>query len=88
MTKADSEGKIASDVSDKTLNDYGKAWTNVNHSVMLVGWGEDDVSKEKYWVARNSYGKSWGVDGDFMIKRGNDDMGSESEQVAFEMERL
>ena len=56
--------------------------------VMLVGWGVDELSKEKYWIARNSYGNKWGLDGDFMVKRGNDDMGIESEQVAFEMERL
>lgn len=26
---------------DKTLEDYGRSWQNLNHSVMLIGWGYD-----------------------------------------------
>ena len=29
----------ATDVNDKTLNDAGRAWQNLNHSVVIVGWG-------------------------------------------------
>jgi len=80
-------GEKASGISDKTLNDLGLAWTNLNHSVVIVGWGEDS-SGQKYWIVRNSYGSQWGQNGDFFIRRGNDDLGIESEQVAFEVERL
>ncbi len=72
------EKGAATNVSDQTLAQTGKAWTKVNHSVVLLGWGEDEGGN-KYWVARNSYGPGWGQGGDFMIRRGQDDLGIESE---------
>jgi C1A family cysteine protease len=56
--------------------------------VVIVGWGVDPVNDTKYWIVRNSYGDKWGQNGDFMIRRGHDDMGIESEQVAFEVELI
>ena len=79
---------FAQNVSDQTLNDQGKAWQNLNHSVVILGWGVDPVNDTKYWIVRNSYGEKWGQNGDFMIRRGKDDMGIESEQVAFDVELL
>ena len=78
----------ASDISNKSLNDSGAAWTNLNHSVLIVGWGVDDTNGNKYWILRNSYGSNWGNKGDFMVRRGSDDFGIESEQIAFEVEKL
>ena len=52
---------------------------------MLLGWGVDE-SGEKFWHLRNSYGSNWGKSGDFMLRRGHDDLGLEGEQVAFEPE--
>lgn len=37
-----------------------------NHIVTLVGWNDVNDS----WIARNSWGYDWGVDGYFEIKRG------------------
>jgi len=70
--------------SDKTLNDKGISWMDMNHSVVIVGWGEDKKTDTKYWIVRNSYGEKWGMDGDFLVKRGNNDFGMEVEQIAFE----
>jgi hypothetical protein len=33
------------------------------HAVMIVGWS----NAKKAWIARNSWGKEWGMNGDFMI---------------------
>lgn len=88
LSLAQSEGKKASNLSSSTIIEEGKAWENVNHSVVLLGWGVDAESNEKYWLLRNSYGKKWGQDGDFMVRRGKDDLGIESEQMAFEPELL
>jgi C1A family cysteine protease len=81
------KGKKAEDMSTSTLFDQGKAWTNLNHSVLIVGWGEDE-NAQKYWIVRNSYGSQWGQDGDFLMRRGKDDLGFESEQVSFDVEML
>ena len=64
----------------------GKPFESVNHSIILTGWGEDAENGAKYWIARNSYGSSFGMKGDFFVSRGSDDFGIESEQTAFEIE--
>mgnify|MGYP006187779897 FL=1 len=51
----------------------------MNHSVVIVGWGADKKTKTKYWIVRNSYGPNWGMKGDFLVERGNNDFGMEVE---------
>ena len=70
-------------ISDTTLNDKGISWMDMNHSVVIVGWGSDPKSGTRYWVVRNSYGPKWGMNGDFLVARGNNDFGMEVEQMAF-----
>ena len=46
------------------------------HAVEIVGWGiENNV---KFWWVKNSWGKEWGIDGYFKIKRGSDECKIES----------
>jgi len=72
-------------VSDKTLQDQGLAWSGTGHSVVIVGWGTDTgKSGEKYWIVRNSYGASWGEEGEIRIKRGGNDFSIESMVTAFD----
>mmetsp|Transcript_52768 Transcript_52768/g.123418 ORF Transcript_52768/g.123418 Transcript_52768/m.123418 type:complete len:528 (+) Transcript_52768:53-1636(+) len=51
-------------------------WEQVDHAVMLVGYGEDEG--KKYWILQNSWGKDWGEDGYFRMARGIDESGVES----------
>lgn len=71
--------KMKNKPSDMTENDKGVSWVEMNHSVVIVGWGRDKESDTPYWLVRNSYGPNWGMNGDFMVKRGNNDFGMEVE---------
>jgi hypothetical protein len=42
MTVESTVDKKATHVTDSTLNDQGKAWSQLNHSVLVVGWGYDE----------------------------------------------
>jgi C1A family cysteine protease len=57
---------------------------NLNHSVVIVGWGVDPSTGTKYWKVRNSYGEKWGMNGDFLVRRGENDFGIESESTAYD----
>lgn len=43
--------------------------TDVNHAVVLEGYGIDQESQEPYWLVRNSWGSMWGEGGYIRLKR-------------------
>jgi len=47
----------------------------INHAVTAVGFGTEN--DEEYWVIKNSWGSSWGLDGYILVKRGVDMCGVE-----------
>ncbi|RWS18755.1 dipeptidyl peptidase 1-like protein, partial [Leptotrombidium deliense] len=49
-----------------------------NHAVLLIGYGADSKTGEKYWIVKNSWGTGWGEFGYFRIRRGTDECGIES----------
>jgi C1A family cysteine protease len=47
------------------------------HAVRMVGWGVWTDSTP-YWIVANSWNPDWGMNGFFLIKRGNNECGIES----------
>lgn len=43
--------------------------TNVNHAVVLDGYGIDQETQEPFWLVRNSWGARWGEQGYIRLKR-------------------
>jgi cathepsin L len=50
------------------LSAGGKA-TDLNHLVVLEGYGTDEETGEDYWIVRNSWGPRWGERGYIRLKR-------------------
>lgn len=68
-------------ISDESWKKAGvekPEWQKVDHSVLLVGWGVDSSTKEKYWIIQNTWGPYWGEKGYFRMRRGVDELGIES----------
>ena len=68
-------------IDDNTWIKRGLAkpeWEKVDHSVLLVGWGVDKRTGEKFWILQNTWGQNWGENGFFRLRRGTDELGVES----------
>ena len=43
--------------------DSDECGIETDHAVVIVGYGTDEDSSLDYWLVRNSWGSSWGLDG-------------------------
>jgi cathepsin X len=69
-------GPVACSVDAEPIDKYrggvlthGREPARTNHVVSIVGWGTTGSGLD-YWVARNSWGESWGELGFFRVERG------------------
>ena len=58
------------------MREDGMDWERVDHSVLIVGYGEENG--KKFWRLQNSWGNNWGEDGFFKMRRGTDECSVES----------
>ena len=63
--------------------DSSACGTNLDHGVLVVGYGADSSTDEdggtKYWKVKNSWGTTWGEEGYIRIARGSNICGIASE---------
>jgi cathepsin C len=63
-------------LSKARMVDRNLSWEKVEHSITLVGYGEENGIK--YWIGMNTWGSSWGEEGFFRILRGENECSIES----------
>jgi cathepsin C len=68
--------KNSGKLNKTTLLDKNLSWSSVDHSILLVGYGEENGVK--YWIGMNTWGKNWGENGFFRILRGENDCNIET----------
>jgi len=70
--------------ANKTKGMAPLEWEQVDHAVLLVGWGVEEG--QPFWRIQNSWGPDWGEDGFFRIARGVDEIGIEGMVEAADVE--
>lgn len=61
---------------------------NINHAVVIVGYGVDKETNKKFWRIKNSWGEDWGENGHFRLIRGEGACGIKRYTLMAEIEKI
>ena len=61
---------------------------NINHAVVIVGYGIDKETNKQFWRVKNSWGPQWGENGYFRIIRGEGICGIKRYNLIVEIEKF
>ena len=61
---------------------------NINHAVVIVGYGVDPNTNKKFWRIKNSWGNDWGENGYFRLIRGEAACGIKRYTLVAENEKI
>ena len=48
----------------------GECGNDLDHGVLVVGWGVDEETGVEYWKIKNDFGRSWGEEGYVRLEKG------------------
>uniref|UniRef100_A0A7R9WTZ8 Peptidase C1A papain C-terminal domain-containing protein n=1 Tax=Craspedostauros australis TaxID=1486917 RepID=A0A7R9WTZ8_9STRA len=61
------------------FDDESRQTRDINHAVVLEGYGTDEETGADYWLVRNSWGPTWGEKGYIRLKRVNPEQDPEAD---------
>lgn len=56
-------------------SDCGDTFSDLNHGVAFVGFGNSSTNSTQYWLIKNSWGSDWGEAGYYRIVYGSNECG-------------